>query len=96
MAIPDDSFTITKGTAATFTRSDLENPRTRQFCGTCGTHITTLLPGRPLIIVKVGTLDDPAENYGEPQLAIFMKDSQPYHIVAPDLPCFQDRAPPPK
>jgi hypothetical protein len=96
MAIPDDSFTITKGTVATFTRSDLENPRTRQFCGTCGTHITTLLPGRPLVIVKVGTLDDPAKNYGEPQLAIFMKDSQPYHVVAPDLPCFQDRAPPPK
>jgi hypothetical protein len=44
----------------------------------------------------VDTLDDPAKNYGKPQLAIFMKDSQPYHVVAPDLPCFQDRAPPPK
>ena len=95
MAVPEGGFHVTEGVPKTFTRSDLETPRTRQFCGTCGTHLTTLLPGRPLVIVKVGTLDNPAEDYGGSKLAIFMKDSQPYHQVAEGLPCFQDLPPPP-
>lgn len=93
MAVPEDGYRFTKGDPKTFTRSDIENPRTRQFCENCGTHMTTLLPGRPLVIVKVGTLDDPAQDYGGSKLAIFMKDSQPYHVVADGLPCFEDLPP---
>ncbi|MEM6371246.1 MAG: GFA family protein [Pseudomonadota bacterium] len=93
MAIPSSGYAFTKGSPATFTRTDLEAPRTRQFCATCGTHLTTLLPGRPLTIVKVGTLDNPAEDYGGPRLAIYMKDTQSFHTVADGLPCFQDLPP---
>ena len=93
MAVPEQGYRITQGTPKTFTRSDLDAPRTRQFCGTCGTHLTTLLPGRPLVIIKVGTLDNPAEDYRGPKVAIFMKDTQPFHVVGPDIPCFQDLPP---
>ncbi len=93
MAVPNDGFRYTKGTAAAFTRTDIEGAVTRQFCPGCGTQIATLLPGRPLTVVKVGTLDDPAGDFGEPELAIYMKDSQPFHVVADGLPCFQDLPP---
>lgn len=93
MLVPDAGFTITQGTPKTFTRSDIENPRTRQFCGNCGTHLTTILPGRGLTVIKVGTLDDPAGDYGGPDMAIFLKDSQPFHLVPEDKPQFQDSVP---
>lgn len=95
MLVPDDGFAFTTGEPAKFTRSDIENPRTRQFCPTCGTHLTTILPGRGMTVVKVGTLDDPAGDYGDSQLAIFMKDTQPFHVVADGKPCF-DGMPPAK
>ena len=93
MAVLNDAFTITQGDVTNFARSDLETPRTRQFCPTCGTHLTTLLPSRPVTVVKVGTLDNPAADYPGPDAAIFMKDTQPYHVVADGLPCFQDLPP---
>ena len=93
MGVPEAGFAITQGIPQTFTRTDIETPRTRQFCGSCGTHLTTLLPGRPIVIVKVGTLDDPTTDYGGPGLAIFMKDTQPFHMVAEGLPCFQELPP---
>lgn len=91
MLVPDAGYVITKGTPKNFTRSDIENPRTRQFCPDCGTHLTTLLPGRGLTVVKVGTLNDPAGDYGGPQMAIFMKDTQPFHTVAEGVPCYETR-----
>ncbi len=94
MTVPNDGFAITQGSPKSFTRSDIENPRTRQFCGNCGTHLTTLLPGRDLTVVKVGTLDDPAGEYRGPRAAIFMKDTQPFHVVAEGLPCFDELPPP--
>ena len=93
MIVPSDGFAITHGMAAAFERSDIPNPRLRQFCPTCGTHITTVIRERGLTVVKVGTLDDPAGDYGGPAMAIFMKDTQPYHLVAEGLPCFQDLPP---
>ncbi|MEL6809648.1 MAG: GFA family protein [Pseudomonadota bacterium] len=89
MAVPQDGFVITKGSPAAFARSDLEAPRTRQFCPTCGTHLTTLRPDMQLTIVKVGTLDNPEEDYRGPRLAIHTKDIQPFHVVADGLPCFE-------
>ncbi|MEO0547850.1 MAG: GFA family protein [Pseudomonadota bacterium] len=86
MGMPLDGFTYTKGTPKKFTRSDLENPRTRDFCETCGTHMATLLPGRPIAIIKVGTLDDPTLMYGGPKMAIFTIDQQPYHCIEDGLP----------
>ncbi len=93
LVVPNDGFRFTRGEVAAFARPDIDSARTRQFCPTCGTHMTTLLPDRPLTVVKVGTLDDPARDFGMPALAVYMKDSQPFHLVAEGLPCFQELPP---
>src|SRR3981189_1204920 len=60
LLMPPGGFGYTKGTPKQFTRSDLEGAVTREFCAECGTHLTTRRPGLPAVILKVGTLDDPA------------------------------------
>src|SRR5579864_3368514 len=60
MAMPAGGFSYTKGVPKQFARSDLERPVTREFCAECGTHVTTLRPGLPAVILKAGTLDDPS------------------------------------
>ena len=69
--MPADGFRYTKGAPKQFRRSDLERPVTREFCDTCGTHVATRRPGLPAVILKAGTLDDPAAQFGGPQMAIF-------------------------
>ena len=91
MMVGADGFVYTKGAPSRFTRSDIERPVTREFCGTCGTHIATRVPGRPMLVLKVGTLDDPS-HFGGPELAIFTIDRQPFHIVGEGIPQF-DRMP---
>jgi hypothetical protein len=87
LGVPEDGFKVTKGKLKGFKRSDLENGVTREFCPNCGTHITTrAMPG--LVMIKVGTLDDPA-TFGGPQMAIFTCDKQPYHHVPTDIPTFE-------
>ena len=87
IAMPPDGFTYTKGAPARFTRPDLPNPVTREFCGTCGAPLTTRAPGFPAVIVKVGSLDDPSQ-YGEPDMTIFTCDQQAYHYLPPGKPAF--------
>jgi hypothetical protein len=86
MMIPEGGYRYTRGEPKQFTRDDLEVARTRDFCPRCGTHLCTRLPGRPLIVVKVGTLDDPAGVYGGPDMAIFCLDKQPFHQIPEGLP----------
>lgn len=93
LMVKREDFRITKGEVAEFTRTDIDPARTRQFCPTCGTHLTTLLPDRPVTVVKVGTLDDPAADYGGPAFAIFGKDRQPFHALPEGVPCFEERPP---
>src|SRR5262245_866288 len=69
-------------------RSDLESPVTREFCGECGTHLATRRPGLPLVILKVGTLDDPGL-FGTPQMAIYAVDKQPFHVIPEGLQTFE-------
>lgn len=88
VVMPSAGFAYTKGAPKQFTRSDLENPVTREFCPDCGTHLATRPPGRPVIVVKVGTLDDP-KLYGAPQMAIFTIDKQPFHQIPDGLPAFE-------
>ena len=88
VVMPSAGFAYTKGAPRQFTRSDLENPVTREFCPDCGTHLATRPPGRPVIVVKVGTLDDP-KLYGGPQMAIFTIDKQPFHHIPEGLPAFE-------
>ena len=61
MVMPADGFRYTEGAPKRFARDDLEAPAVREFCATCGTHLITRSPRSPdVVIVKVGTLDDPA------------------------------------
>lgn len=85
MTLPASGFQLTQGRLQDFIRSDLEYPVTRQFCPICGTHITTQLRSMGLTVLKIGTLDDPAGDYRGPKMAIFMKDAQPFHLVAEGL-----------
>lgn len=88
MLMPADGFRYTKGEPKKFTRSDLERPVTREFCAECGTHLITRRPGLPFVVLKIGTLDEPAK-YGTPQMAIFTIDRQPFHHIADGLPAFE-------
>ena len=43
MAVAEAGFAYSKGAPKSFTRSDLDNPVTREFCPDCGTHHYTPL-----------------------------------------------------
>jgi hypothetical protein len=88
VAMPADGFTYTKGTPKGFTRSDLDQAVTREFCAECGTHLLTRGPGLPAFILKVGTLDQPSL-FGTPKLAIFTVDKQAFHYIPDGLPAFE-------
>ena len=92
MAFPEAGFEYTKGAPKGFSRSDLEAPVTREFCANCGTHIVSKAPAMPgVVILKVGTLDDPGQFPGA-DMAIYMCDAQPFHMVAEGVATF-DRTP---
>jgi hypothetical protein len=88
MLMPPDGFAYSKGKPKQFTRSDLENAVTREFCGECGAHMVTRRPGLPAVNLKVGTLDEPAL-FGTPQMAIFTIDKQAFHQIPEGLPSFE-------
>jgi hypothetical protein len=91
IGMPENGFNYTRGTPKQFRRSDLEHPVTREFCAECGTHVATRAPGAPgVVIVKVGTLDDPTI-YGGPQMAIFTADRQSWHHIPSGIPTFEGR-----
>jgi hypothetical protein len=92
MLVPPAGFTYVRGEPKQFSRSDLDNAVTREFCAECGTHLTTRRPGLNAVILKVGTLDDPSV-FGSAQMAIFTVDKQPFHLIAEGLPVFE-RLPP--
>ncbi|MBV8594544.1 MAG: GFA family protein, partial [Caulobacteraceae bacterium] len=93
MLMPPGGFRYVNGAPKTFTRDDIPNPVTREFCEICGTHLTTRRPGLPMVILKVGTLDDPTVYGDKSQMAINMIDKEPFHLVAEGVPTF-DRLPP--
>ena len=87
LLMPPGGFKYTKGAPKQFSRSDLEKPVTREFCAECGTHMVTR-PNAPAVVVKVGTLDDPAL-YGGPKMAIYTIDKQPFHQIPEGMPTFE-------
>ena len=91
MGMPAATFEWTKGEPKGFTRTDIENAVTREFCANCGTQLVTRVPGMPAALLKVGTLDDPSA-YGMPGMAIFLCDSQEFHQVPEGVATF-DRGP---
>jgi hypothetical protein len=47
----------------------------------------TRRPDLPPVVLKIGTLDDPAI-YGGAQMAIFTAEGQPFHLVPAGVPAF--------
>jgi len=89
IGMPLDGFKFTKGKPASFSRTDLENARTREFCQQCGTHLTTLSPNLPTgVFVKVGSLDDPGL-FGKPSVIIQTGDAQEFHHIPKDASVFE-------
>jgi hypothetical protein len=87
IALPAAAFQVTKGTVAEFTRSDIPNPVTRKFCPTCGTALGSLAAGGTMMVVKVGTMDDPSGF--RPQAAIYTIDKQPFHQIPEGVAAFE-------
>jgi len=87
IAMPMAGFHYTKGTPASFKRPDLPNAVTRRFCPTCGTGIGTEIRGDTIMIVKVGTMDDPSGFM--PKVAIYTCDKQPFHAIADGVRTFE-------
>ncbi len=89
MGMPESGFAYTAGAAKAFRRSDLDNPATREFCGTCGTHIVTRAPSVPgTVLIKIGTMDDPSV-FGGPQMVIYTIDKQSFHHIPSGVPTFE-------
>jgi hypothetical protein len=92
LLMPPKCFSYVKGTPKQFSRPDLENAVTREFCAECGTHLTTKRPGLPAVILKVGTLDEPGL-FGTPQMAIYTVDKQAFHQIPEGMPAFEGLPP---
>jgi len=89
LGMPESGFAYTRGEASGFRRKDLENPVTREFCPECGTHLLSRAPTLPgAVLLKVGTLDDPSV-FGQPQMAIYTVDKQPFHIIPEGVATFE-------
>lgn len=89
LGLNEAGFQYTKGEPSQFTRSDLATPVTREFCGSCGTHLLAKAKAMPgALMLKVGTLDDPGV-YGAPEMAIFGIDKQSFHQVPEGVPLFE-------
>lgn len=92
LGMPEQGFAYTQGTPSQFTRTDIDNAVTREFCPRCGTQILSRVPMLPqVVLLKVGTLDNPAD-FGAPEMAIFTVDKQAFHSVPEDIQSFE-RAP---
>lgn len=89
MAMPVAGFHYTKGEPRTFKRSDIPNANTREFCGTCGTPLTTRAPALPIaVILKVGSLDSPSQ-FGSPQVIMQTADAHEFHLFPEGVPAFE-------
>jgi hypothetical protein len=89
MGVPAAQFRYTQGTPKGFTRRDIPNPVTREFCAECGTHVATRSPAmKEVVMLKVGSLDDP-KLFGQPQMVIFSCDKQPFHQIPDSVPIFE-------
>ncbi len=92
MLMPPEGFRYTRGEPRRFKRDDLENAVTREFCGDCGTHLTTRRPGLRAVILKAGPLDDPSR-FGLSQMAINTRDRQAFNCIAEGVPTFEELPP---
>ena len=87
IAMPAAGFSYIAGQPKQFSRKDLERAVTREFCAECGTHLVTKVPGLPAVVVKGGTMDEPAQF--QPQMAIYTCDKQAFHQIPAGMATFE-------
>lgn len=92
MLMPAEGFRYTKGAPKTYKRPDKVDAVTREFCAECGTHLITRRPGLSLVVLKIGTLDEPSL-YGGARMAIFTAEGQLFHIIPDGVPAFEGLPP---
>ncbi|HIV73075.1 MAG TPA: GFA family protein [Candidatus Aquabacterium excrementipullorum] len=64
----------------------------RRFCPGCGSPVLTELPERAgLVVVKAGTLDDPA--WLRPRMHLWCGSAQPWVTLPTDVPCLDTQPP---
>ena len=79
-----DGFRYIQGKPQTFQKQG-DTP-SRDFCGTCGTHLTARSHRAPaVVLIKVGSLDDPAIFDG-PANVFWTSEKQAFHHLPPDVP----------
>lgn len=89
---PKAGFRYTTGVPKAFTRPDLTQAVTREFCGECGTHIATHRPGAEFVVLKVGTLDN-QDSFDKAKVAIYTEDMRPFHTIPDGVHSFEKRPP---
>jgi hypothetical protein len=81
IGIEAGAFRYTQGEPRRFTRDVAGGTPTREFCGECGVHIAARSPkAAGGVVVKVGTLDDPAV-FGGPTMVFWTQDKHDFHVV---------------
>ncbi|MBV9835301.1 MAG: GFA family protein [Alphaproteobacteria bacterium] len=65
----------------------------RSFCTNCGSHIVANRPAQPVILLRLGCLDTPAQ--GEPKCHIWRSDGAPWYDPGKNLPVFAEGFPAP-
>ncbi|HYG44702.1 MAG TPA: GFA family protein [Bordetella sp.] len=72
-------------------QGDSGNTVVRSFCPDCGTPLFGRTEGAGYVIVKAGSLDDPA--VFRPRLALWTDSAPPWHHTDPALPSYGRNAP---
>jgi len=89
-----EDFTCTGDLGVYVSNADSGSVMRRSFCPTCGTQLFSQSDRRPqLIVVRVGTLDDP--EIGRPQATIWTRSAPSWAHIGCDGPTFDGQPPPP-
>lgn len=74
--------------------ADSGNVLQRGFCPSCGTPLTSAAEARPhLLIVRVGTLDDP--NQFAPEVTIWTSEAPHWAVISDEIPSHPAQIPQP-
>lgn len=88
LVVPKDAVT-SSGEMTCYVDGDTAsgNPVNRKFCPKCGSPIFSELAAGPMVVVKAGTLDDPAPF--APGISVWTSTRLPWVEVAQGIPCFE-------
>jgi hypothetical protein len=94
--VPAEAFKLTQGEMQHhFTQSLKGAKHKRGFCAKCGSRLTGAESDAlsPIIGIVAGSLDDPS--WFRPQMDIFTSDAQPWDLMDPAIPQYEEYPPMP-